>query len=47
MDFFTKTIQKAINSHLAARVEYGMDDPRHITKRIKNDATFLDAQDQF
>ena len=40
-------IQKAMNSHLAARVEYGINDARHITKSIKNDSTFIGAQDQF
>jgi len=39
-------IQKAINSHLAARVEYELEDSRHISRQMKQDPSFLDAQDR-
>jgi hypothetical protein len=39
-------IKKAIDSHLAARVEYELEDARHISRRMKNEPSFLDAQDR-
>jgi hypothetical protein len=36
IDYFSQLIQKAINNQRAARIEYEMEDARHITRRMKN-----------
>ena len=46
MGFFAELIKKAIDSHLSARVEYELEDARHISKKMKNEDSFLDAQDR-
>ena len=33
--FFKYLIEKAINSHSAARIEYEIEDARHITRKMK------------
>lgn len=44
--FFTDLVVKSINSNHTARMQYQMEDTRHITRYMKTDKTFLDAQDK-
>lgn len=46
MSYFAELIKKAIDSHYSARVEYELEDARHISKKMKNEPSFLDAQDR-
>ena len=44
--FFTDLIVKSINSNHTARMQYQMEDMRHITRHMKTEKSFLDAQDK-
>jgi hypothetical protein len=46
IQYFTSLIKKAIDSHLSARIEFELEDARHITRKMKNEESFLDAQDR-
>lgn len=44
--YFTELIEKSIHSCETARLQFQMEDSRHITREIKNLSSFLEAQDK-
>lgn len=45
IDFLKNMISMGIDSHGWARKSYVLEDHRHITKEMKQDPSFLQAQD--
>lgn len=44
-DYFRRLVEQAIYSHHTARIDYEHEDYRHTRKTMKQEPSFLDAQD--